>query len=202
MSKYIHSYSQICQDICVFKILDSNSGNFLDIGSNLPVILNNTFLFESHGWSGTCIDKLNYTDFYNQVRKCTYICGDALIEIPKLLEKYYNYISIDIDESSTDALVLLLKNNIKFDILTIEHDSYRHGKSYQNKQHQILYSQGYLPLFVDIYPHWCNDRIFEDWWYNPKTNLTVINKLNNTGIVGKKYISDTEIVQLLFENSI
>jgi FkbM family methyltransferase len=59
MSKAKISYSQSGEDIIVAYIFDAmqiKTRHYLDIGTNDPVHLNNTYLFYSQGFSGVCVE--------------------------------------------------------------------------------------------------------------------------------------------------
>ena len=117
------------QDEFVANILNFNEkGYFLDIGSAHYKDSNNTVFFESLKWEGICVefDKKYNDGYYN--RKCYYINQDALnIEYEKLFiekntPKIIDYLSLDIDTLSYDALIKLPFDEYKFKIITIEHD--------------------------------------------------------------------------------
>jgi len=51
------SYSQNSQDLFVYSVLQKNNGYFLEIGSNHPIIHNNTYLLENNfNWKGLLIE--------------------------------------------------------------------------------------------------------------------------------------------------
>jgi hypothetical protein len=52
------SFSQEAEDIIMRNWLPENSGEFLDIGSGLPIWGSNSYLFYKLGWRGTCVDAL------------------------------------------------------------------------------------------------------------------------------------------------
>lgn len=52
------TYSQYAQDWFIFNFIfhTKESGFFLDIGANDPIRINNTLLFEKHGWKGLAFE--------------------------------------------------------------------------------------------------------------------------------------------------
>lgn len=166
-------YSLSHQDRFVYNLLyKNNNGYFIDIGSNDPIIGNNTYFLESVGWNGICIEsqKFNYTS-----RKCSYINFNAKelsykhlfleYKVPKIID----YLSLDIDENTTECLEKLPLNKYEFKIITIEHDSYRFTDVPRNVQRKILKNAGYHLLCGDLTcPPLYEGQYFEDWWINPK----------------------------------
>lgn len=179
-------YSENYQDLFVLNILNNKAnGVFVDIGSNHPVYHNNTFLLEEYGWNGISIElDSSYNSEYSK-RKCTFINSNALeIDYLKLfknlnINKSIDYLSLDIDESSTQILNLLPFNEFIFKIITIEHDGYRHGEKYREKQRKYLSEQGYKLLFGNVFAENFNGILteelllkngklpYEDWWVYP-----------------------------------
>lgn len=73
MNEYKKSYSQCGEDLIINFLLESMLNiydvTYLDIGSNDPVNLNNTFYFYKKGFSGVCIDPNPlFKDGYKQLR--------------------------------------------------------------------------------------------------------------------------------------
>ena len=172
-------YSQANQDEFVFNILNKKTdGLFVDIGSNDPIVGNNSYFLEKSGWTGICIDQgiHNYSDrscrFYNKnVLRLDY---DSIFDennFPSVID----YLSIDVDEYSAACLVKIPLEKYKFKVITIEHDSYRFGAGLCNVQRDILSYYGYtlvcknitcLPLLENQY--------FEDWWvYSDYINFDI-----------------------------
>ena len=138
---------------------------FLDIGCNDPVTQSNTYMLERKGWTGICIDALMF-DY--SCRTSQFIQGEAVdvLSRPSLKGEAFDYISVDVDNSSADAVQAMLINGISFLFATVEHDKYACGYYFQNRQHRVLSAAGYVPMFIDIaVPEpWPQDHYFEDWW--------------------------------------
>ena len=56
MNRYL--YSQAQQDVFILNILKGKqNGYFVELGSNDPIVINNTFLLETHfNWKGIMIE--------------------------------------------------------------------------------------------------------------------------------------------------
>jgi len=154
------------------------NGYYIDIGSSRGTISNNSYFFESLDWKGLCIESdPSYNPTYLE-RSCIYINSDALsIDYKKVLNENsfpnsIDYLSVDIDELSYDALLKLPFDEFNFKVITIEHDFYLYGDLYQKKQREFLESKGYLLICGNVYveqPGYYNQNLpFEDWWIYPE----------------------------------
>ena len=204
------SPSQCQQDLCVLEII-KKPGVFLDIGSSKPIKDNNTYLLEQNGWTGICIDKnyYNYSKIVDNLkdtgltskdvkpRICNFLHGDAIELLYTLENTEYDYISLDIDGDTNKALRVILKNNISFKFMTIEHDLFKLPKTVQDEQRELLYDSGYEPLFLNIQPYWNFHVMFEDWWYDPKANFPIIKELESLNVLGSSYRPSNNILWLL-----
>lgn len=66
------SYSQHAQDAFIFNMIfgQKDEGVFLDIGANDPIKINNTYLFELHGWTGLAFEPIvSLANKWKDVRK-------------------------------------------------------------------------------------------------------------------------------------
>lgn len=67
--------SQFGQDQYLLKLAGDKKLNYLEIGANHPIRLNNTLLLEESGWSGISIDPLKkYEQLWESARKNRFIC--------------------------------------------------------------------------------------------------------------------------------
>jgi len=165
-------YSNAGQDEFAFKLNNKKTNGFyLEIGCGDPTFENNTIFLESVGWSGISIDyvKCDYSG-----RKNKYFNENALeISYKHFLRennapKIIDYLSLDIDLSTTDCLYKLPLNEYVFKVITIEHDSYRFGDSPRSAQRKLLINAGYYLLCGDITtPPLFEYQYFEDWWVHP-----------------------------------
>ena len=59
------------QDKFVLHVLQhKQNGYFLEIGSNNPITINNTYLLEKVDWQGIIVDPINYSSERIKLRKC------------------------------------------------------------------------------------------------------------------------------------
>ena len=174
----MESYSECGQDLFVINLLDIKNGKFLDLGCNLPIKINNTYLLELNGWDGVSVDILDYSNEW-QSRKSKFINEDCFkIDFNNFLPKYYNekiidYLSLDMEKVGERYTLLekLLMTDYTFKIITIEHDSYL-GDNYELNekipQREILNRYGYKLICTDVSQEKNPDLYYEDWWVNEK----------------------------------
>lgn len=202
-------YSQADQDKFVLSVLNyKKDGYFVEIGSNHPIFMNNTFKLESeYNWKGVLIDYDNkYEDLYKSLRKSNYIIKDASkIDYKELFIKNkfpknidYLQIDLDVDNKSTLNTLLLLDNTILsdyiFSVITFEHDIYI-GNYYntREKSREILLNRGYILVYPDVIH---NNRVFEDWYLHPsKINIEYINKIKRD-----ESLNHDDIIKILENN--
>ncbi len=177
--------SDAYQDQFVYKLLNQKrNGYFVDIGSCGAINSNNSYFFESLGWRGICVEiDTGYAPSYSE-RRCTFINQNALtVDYKTVLESdnaplFIDYLSVDIDELSIDAIKLLPHDKYTFGVITIEHDGYIYGNRYRQPQREFLKSLGYHLLGSNVrvpdrhfrslstLNHLDNNG-FEDWWVHP-----------------------------------
>ena len=179
------NYSQASQDLFVLEILKGKkNGHFLEIGSNHPVIDNNTYLLENNfGWRGIMVEcDDSFRELYTLYRKHSYhYIEDAskmnYYEALKnnLLPKNMDYLQIDLhvnNKSTLDTLTLLdntVFDEYKFATVTFEHDIYT-GDFFDTRKisREIFSKRGYVLLFpdikIDLFDKECE---FEDWYVHP-----------------------------------
>jgi hypothetical protein len=174
MSLNINSSSDAFQDDFVLKMLGyPKTGYFIDLGSGMAVKGSNSFRLELMGWNGICVDMTAYADF--AIRKCKFVCKNALsIDYSSLFQEssapsVIDYLSLDIDEHTTDLMKLVPFDQYTFKIITIEHDAYCRDHSYRVEQRKYLSSLGYTMVCSDVKPDSLRflgiaDGPFEDWW--------------------------------------
>lgn len=165
---------QFCATLLKFK----RDGTYVDIGSCASVGSNNTFFFESLNWRGICIEKNpQFNDSYKD-RTCRFINQDALtidyeaLFKEELMPQSIDYLSLDIDEASVDALKLLPLDKYRFKCITIEHDGHVYGDLYRAPQREILLKHGYFLLGEDMLNQSGRnigaEHGWEDFWVDPK----------------------------------
>jgi len=174
----MESYSECGQDLFVMSLLNIKNGKFLDLGCNLPIKINNTYLLELNGWDGVSVDILDYSKEWES-RKSKFINEDCFnIDFNDFLPKFYNektidYLSLDMEEVGERYKLLekILMTGYDFKIITIEHDSYLGDKYELNEkipQREILERYGYKLICSDVSQEKNPDLYYEDWWVNEK----------------------------------
>lgn len=198
MNKY---YSDDRQDEFVANLLGfKRNGHYLDIGSCSSVGSNNSYFFEWLDWRGICIEKdPHFNDSY-KTRTCKYINMDARevdykallvgLEFPVVID----YLSLDVDDASTDVLLKLPLTEYCFRAITIEHDSHVYGDKYKGPQREILTTNGYHLLCSDVLNqsgrNIGQDHAWEDWWINPNCfDIELIERLQSHRLTTGEIIS-------------
>lgn len=168
---YQYSKSQAHQDI--FALLANNfkiGGYFIDLGSNEPIVCNNTYILESiFSWNGLLVDFVPFlVEQCRQQRKAKALQADLnLISPTSLLDDYFSpqiidYLSLDLDNDATE-IALKNFNFQKYHVrcLTFEHDSYLRGDNLKNLSREILSKVGMRLVCSDVK---FNGSTFEDWY--------------------------------------
>jgi hypothetical protein len=190
MIKYL---GQSKQDEFVIKTLNyKKNGYFLEIGSNHPININNSYILEKeYNWTGLLVEyDQKYEDLYKLHRTSKYIIKDATtIDYNSLFLQYnfpknMDYLQIDLEVSNNSTLKTLelldntLFKNYTFSVITFEHDIYT-GDHYNTraKSREIFLRNGYVLVFSDVknsgYP-------YEDWYVHPNyVNMDFINKIKS-----------------------
>jgi hypothetical protein len=191
--------SQALQDLFVIHILkNKEGGTFVEIGSNHPIIGNNSCMLEKeYNWRGLMIEyDPSYEQLYKELRpNSIYRIGDArFIEFRGILDTHafpsnIDYLQIDLDadnKSTLDTLVLLDNtcfDKYKFATVTFEHDIYR-GDYFNTRElsREIFKKRGYELVFPDVTlffeGRYCP---FEDWYVHPDlVDMDYVNKIRST----------------------
>ena len=168
----MNSYSQAGQDRFAWEANGfRKNGVFLDIGCNDPLVHNNTAMLEKIGWMGLSVD---IADFDYSQRKSKFLKADASVEIPEVTgfmkewEKMINYLSVDCDDATLDALKWLTKIG-RYRCITVEHDLYRLGPERKQAIYELLDLAGYERYREDVKAPkadgmpW-SEQPFEDWY--------------------------------------
>jgi len=191
--------SQALQDLFVIHIMkNKEGGTFVEIGSNHPIIGNNSCMLEKeYNWRGLMIEyDPSYEQLYKDLRpNSIYRIGDArFIDFRGILDtnafpSNIDYLQIDLDadnKSTLDTLVLLDNtcfDKYKFATVTFEHDIYR-GDYFNTRElsREIFKKRGYELVFPDVTlffeGRYCP---FEDWYVHPDlVDMDYINKIRST----------------------
>ena len=189
----LHNYNgQVLQDKFVVSVLkNKQNGYFLEIGSNHPKLINNTYILEKElNWKGIMVEyDQSWIPLYKTHRpNSSYIINDATqINYNELLKqnnapKNMDYLQVDLEvcNRSTLTTLELLNNNVfneyKFATVTFEHDIYD-GDRFNTRlaSREIFSNRGYILVFPDVRN---GQHAFEDWYIHPDlVNITYINKI-------------------------
>ena len=155
----MRSYSKEKQDLFAHYVLDKETEPkyFLDVGCHHPFDGNNTKALEDAGWKNSVI--------LMDVSKPEFV--EAITDNFK--DTVIDYISLDVDNGTLEALENLISGNVQFKCMTLEHDSYQAGPDIRDASREILKKEGYFLLFEDVLTDttdlagW---QPWEDWWVN------------------------------------
>jgi hypothetical protein len=185
------THSQSGQDLFVLSALTKKrDGYFLEIGSNDPVNINNSYILESEfNWKGLMVEyDKKWESSYKQKRTSNYIIQDATtVNYAQLFSQYnfpksmdYLQIDLEVDNRSTLSTLELIDRtifpNYTFSVVTFEHDIYR-GNYFNTQQlsRNIFLKNGYVPVFKNVKN--CGNP-FEDWYVHPNfVDMTYINSI-------------------------
>lgn len=183
-------YSQASQDRFVYTILyeilsKQDGGSYLEIGAGHPIFYNNTYWLEKNlKWKGISVDiDAHLKSIWDSNRTNSLLIGDATcLDYQAVLAGFppvIDYLSLDVDDNYHVVLEKIPFDQYIFKIITIEHDFYRYGDAFREKEREILTSLGYYCLFSDVgltdppfgsyewpfgsFGNWS----FEDWWIHP-----------------------------------
>lgn len=159
------SRSQAGQDAWVRSLFPPNYvGTFWDVGCSHPIDINNTYALEQIGWMGVLLDSDDIGKLVRGSRTSWFIQADATkFDWSGFADRHnpVDYLSLDVDSASYDALRNIPFHNQRFNALTVEHDRYRFGTEVAFKIRALLLANGYLIKRLDV----TNDGLpFEDWW--------------------------------------
>lgn len=185
--------SQAEQDKFILSILKHKmNGFFVEIGSNDPKNINNTYILEkTYNWKGIMIEmQLQYLNSYKVHRpNSIHVMQDATqINFKDLFETnnvplQMDYLQIDLEvenESTIQTLENLNKvmDKYSFATVTFEHDIYR-GNYFDtiNRSRKIFKDRGYICIFKNIQNIELN-AVYEDWYIHPSlVDMDYVNKI-------------------------
>ena len=180
------------QDKFILNILkEKKNGYFLEIGSNHPININNTYLLENeYNWKGIMIEyNDSFLQLYKQLRpNSIHVINDATnIDYKNLFEinnvpSIIDYLQIDLEVSNGSTLSTLQKldneifDTYKFATITFEHDIYNSNFNNTRLESRDIFSKrGYLCVFEDVNNQ---GNPYEDWYVHPDlVDLNYVNKL-------------------------
>ena len=196
---------QVLQDMFVDKIVNKKNGTFLEIGSNHPIISNNTYILEKkYNWKGVMVEYLAEFEpmYINERPNSIHVIDDARkVNYRRILDSNFNgnidYLQIDLDvnNNSTMETLHLLNTTVfdkyKFATVTFEHDIYT-GDYFNTREasRKIFNDRGYILTFPDVKVFFNNKYSqFEDWYIHPDLiSREIIDKCKTTSSLTKEEI--------------
>jgi len=196
---------------------EKRNGFFLEIGSNDPIFINNTYLLEKqYDWKGIMIEyDGRYLSSYKEHRpNSIHVINDATtIDYKQLFETNnvplsIDYLQIDLEPANGSTLQTLQKldndvlDNYKFATVTFEHDIYNKNfehytfeqkTNFINTQlisREIFQKRGYYCVFQDISN---GGNPYEDWYVHP--DLVDMNYIKNLVENNKQFYVDHPITE-------
>lgn len=162
------SRSQCGQDEFAWEVSGrKKDGTFLDIGASDAVVINNTYALEQIGWIGHLFDISDAAQKSAIIERTSpfHLIDVTNPAIAGLIPSgWIDYLSLDVDAASLDALKALPLYRTTFGAITIEHDAYRFGGGYRKEMREILQKAGYKLVCSNISDQ---GMPFEDWWCHP-----------------------------------
>jgi len=175
---------QSLQDQFVLHTLNyKTNGYFLEIGSNHPININNSYILEkNYNWNGLMVEYDQcHEESYKQLRSSHYIIQDATtIDYLDLFQKYnfpknMDYLQIDLEvtnESTIKTLELLdqvIFPEYTFSVVTFEHDIYV-GDYFNTRQRsrELFAKNGYIMVFSNVKNQGLE---YEDWYIHSSLGL-------------------------------
>jgi len=174
-------YGQSQQDEFVLSVLKhKKNGYFVEIGSNHPQNINNTFLLETqYNWKGIMVEyNPQFLPLYREYRpNSLHIINDATRVDYKSAFQSMNmphnidYLQIDLEANNGSTINTLKKldaeimDTYKFATITFEHDIYH--TNFGNTRlvsRDIFKKRGYVCVFEDVHNSGCP---YEDWYVHP-----------------------------------
>jgi hypothetical protein len=178
---------QALQDKYVLNMLKfKRNGFFLELGSNEPCEINNSYLLEkNYGWRGIMVEyDAKFLDIYKKERPNSFHAiedatiidyNDALKQVN--FPKHMDYLQIDLEPGNGSTLAALKNlnstvfNDYKFATITFEHDICNGNvvptifNETREESRKIFESRGYVCVFHDIN---------NDGWWDIERNRQMI----------------------------
>lgn len=177
-SDTIKNFSQAGQDLFVLSMLNGKTnGTYLEIGIQFPEYISNSVLLErEYNWTGVSIDIVpECVETFKRERTNAAFVADAtktdylkLFADAGITTTDFDYASIDCEpaQQTLQALYQLPLDDVRFAVITFEHDCYNAGPEVKARSREYLKSKGYEMVVSNISAAgtWTD---FEDWWVHP-----------------------------------
>jgi len=199
-------FGQAQQDKFVLHVLkQKRNGFFVEIGSNHPITINNTYLLESqYNWKGILVEYQSlFLPLYKEHRpNSVHVINDATqIDYKKLFEtsnapKSIDYLQIDLEANNGSTIQTLEKldseifDTYTFATVTFEHDIYHTNfGNTREKSREIFAKRGYVSVFQDVDNMGINP--YEDWYVHP--TLVDMEYIENLKSKNLKHYKDSTV---------
>ena len=135
-------------------------GTFWDVGC-ADNRNNNSLALEETGWGGVLVDSNAPTP--EDRKRSWFLLSDATkINWSQFLDRpVVEYLSLDIDDGTLEALKNIPLDRVTFRVATIEHDAYRNQDRLRIPIREIMAGRGYRLLCANVK---CQGMEFEDWF--------------------------------------
>jgi hypothetical protein len=177
------------QDKFVLNTLNyKRNGVFLEIGSNHPIHINNTYILEhDYDWTGFMVEyDAKWLPAYIEHRpRSKHIIQDATtVNYANVVTQHIDYLQIDLEVDNRSTLTVLEKLDKEVfprytsSTITFEHDIYR-GNFFETRQksRDIFAKHGYVCVFQDIHNE-APCYVYEDWYVHPtRVDMEYIHRL-------------------------
>ena len=183
---------QAQQDKFVLKILkEKKNGFFLEIGSNHPMNINNSYLLETkYDWKGIMVEyDPSFLPLYRTYRpNSIHVINDATrVNYRNIFEETnmplsLDYLQIDLEANNGSTLRTLkildyqIFDKYKFATVTFEHDIYHTNFAKTRlESRNIFKKRGYVCVFEDVNNEY---NPYEDWYVHPDlVDMDYVNEL-------------------------
>tara|TARA_B110000503_G_scaffold54658_1_gene87784 strand:+ start:1062 stop:2303 length:1242 start_codon:yes stop_codon:yes gene_type:complete len=168
------NYSRHFQDMFVLSMLNGKrEGTFVEIGSGHPTLFNNTYLLENKfGWKGISVEHSERMCAQFSRERTSNIIFDnaATLDYGNLfkqhcLEQHIDFLRINSDQSSLNAVKSIPFNKYEFSIIQFQHNDCWWGPEIKEMSRKVLKDIGYVLFVNDIAIDGKNS--YEDWWVHP-----------------------------------
>lgn len=166
------SSSQAGQDVFAYEVCGrKKDGTFLDVGSYNVVCCNNSYALERVGWRGLMVDVFRDEENLPQ-RESQFVQANAtnldwLFQLEQAgLPEHLDYLSLDVDADTLATLANMPLRELRFNVISIEHDAYRLGPATRDNMRRVLKTFGYDLVCADVIIPGFGEA--EDWWCSPE----------------------------------
>lgn len=195
---------QALQDQFIMTVLkQKRDGYFLEIGSNHPININNSYVLENdYGWKGIMVeyDPAFLPAYQTHRPNSIHVINDATkVDYKNIMDNnnfpnHMDYLQIDLEANngSTINTLQLLDQQVfdtyTFATVTFEHDIYHTNfDNTRMKSRYIFQKRGYVRVFSDVSNQ---GNPFEDWYVHPLlVDMNLVNSLIERN--AEKYVPHT-----------